>query len=269
MLENPRRPAAMTTAARASALAAGDGTMPFDPKTYGTTPLTVRFPEANFRDVSEAARAFIRDLLVLDPAQRLSASRARCARVVEPTLRDGAGAGGGGSGGRRGGGGGGAELRAGAAAVAASTTPLPTPSRLRQFRNSGNLRRSGRRRRGQVGGEAAAVAAAPRPDGGKASGKRGLGGGEVGRRRRRRRRVAAVADDEREEVCLELPAEVTKRLRSGSGEGGAARSEAGPTSSAGLRYKTSLAATGPTLHIHTRRGAARAPSLAHSLAPPP
>ena len=43
----------------------------------------------------------------------------------------------------------------------------------------------------------------------------------------------AVADDEREELCLELPAEVTKRLRSGSGEGsGAARSEAGPTSSA-------------------------------------
>ena len=58
--------------------------MPFDPKTYGTAPLTVRFPEANFRDVSEAARAFIRDLLVLDPAQRLSASRALAHEWLNP-----------------------------------------------------------------------------------------------------------------------------------------------------------------------------------------
>ena len=213
--------------------------MPFDPKTYGATPLTVRFPEANFRDVSEAARAFIRDLLVLDPAQRLSASRALAHEWLNPTLLATEPA-----------------LEAGAAADAAAaaagpssarapqpsphpTTPLPTPSRLRQFRNSGKLATewaTAAREAQKWAAEAAAVAATPRPDGGKASGKRGLGGGGEGGAAAAAAAAAggvAVADDEREEVCLELPAEVTKRLRSGSGEGsGAERSEAGPTSSA-------------------------------------
>ena len=99
--------------------------MPFDPKTYGATPLTVRFPEANFRDVSEAARAFIRDLLVLDPAQRLSASRALAHEWLNPTLFATEPA-----------------LEAAAAVPSSArapqpsphpTTPLPTPSRLRQF----------------------------------------------------------------------------------------------------------------------------------------
>ena len=209
--------------------------MPFDPKTYGTTPLTVRFPEANFREVSEAARAFIRDLLVLDPAQRLSASRALAHKWLNPTLVATEPA-----------------LEAGAAVDAAAaagpssarapqpsphpTTPLPTPSRLRQFRDSGKLATewaTAAREAQKWAEEAAAVAATPRPDGGKASGKRGLGGGEAAATSGAVAAGVAVADDEREEVCLELPAEVTKRLRSGSGEGsGAARSEAGPTSSA-------------------------------------
>jgi len=212
--------------------------MPFDPKTYGATPLTVRFPEANFRDVSEAARAFIRDLLVLDPAQRLSASRALAHEWLNPTLVATEPA-----------------LEAGTAVDAATaaagpssarapqpsphpTTPLPTPSRLRQFRDSGKLATewaTAAREAQRWAEEAAAVAATPRPDGGKASGKRGLGGGGEGPAAAAAAAAAggvAVADDEREEVCLELPAEVTKRLRSGSGEGsGAARSEAGPTSS--------------------------------------
>ena len=210
--------------------------MPFDPKTYGTTPLTVRFPEANFRDVSEAARAFIRNLLVLNPAQRLSASRALAHEWLNPTLVATEPA-----------------LEAGAAVDAAAaaagpssarapppsphpTTPLPTPSRLRQFRDSGKLAKewATAAREAQKWAEEAA-AATPRPDGGKASGKRGLGGGEGGEGAVAAAAAGgvAVADDEREEVCLELPAEVTKRLRSGSGEGsGAARSEAGPTGSA-------------------------------------
>ena len=220
--------------------------MPFDPKTYGATPLTVRFPEANFRDVSEAARAFIRDLLVLDPAQRLSASRALAHEWLNPTLfatepaldagtvADVADA---------------AAAAAAAAAAGPSsarapqpsphpTTPLPTPSRLRQFRDSGKLATewaTAAREAQKWAEEAAAVAATPRPDGGKASGKRGLGGGESGAPAAAAAAVgvAVADDDEREEVCLELPAEVTKRLRSGSGEGsGAERSEAGPTSSA-------------------------------------
>ena len=52
------------------------GTMPFEPRTYATRPLEVRFPEAQFADVSTLARAFIADLLVLDPSQRLTASEA-------------------------------------------------------------------------------------------------------------------------------------------------------------------------------------------------
>ena len=201
------------------------GTMPFDPGSYTPAMLernnALQFPEETFGAISAEAKAFIRALLHIDPTQRLTASAALRHSWLEangavPVAAVAAAA----TAGRASG-----SMGPPPATPGSRLTPLGTPSRLRQLKDSGQLRKAW-----DTANEASVLA----PLSARAKPASAAGSElEAARQAAHKRAVAEIEENADEIPLLAMPAEVTKRLRSESNESrasssGGAGSGAGP-----------------------------------------
>ena len=235
------------------------GSMPFDPAGYSAEAIcrhnALDFPESLFGGVSAEALAFIRALLQVDPAKRLSASQALkhkwlhdSAKVISAATGpaaafpvDGSGGGGGGSssGGSASASGGANASGGGASSAAAAMmppptpmtpitpglTPLPTPRRLKELQGQGGTKRpwgvlkEGWDRAAEAGKAAAAEVVAKAAAQGRTEGDAAR---EWAHKRTSEEMLAKEelmsggGGGDEEPVTLMLPAEVSKKIRRGS-----------------------------------------------------